>query len=263
MGAGSHSVSCTLGGRSLTRTATTSGENDTLLGGTASPITLTAGTTVLAWVKTDSDTASCQLSDGHGLTSGKFDVYSSAGVCYRYGVQGTVTNNDLALDGGSAPLGGSGFPDSEAAGVIVCKQQQINVSIDGDNAALVGMLATCPAHLDMRDGDNDTIREVTLAEDEPDIWDSGQAVNPYTGDSITNIRLSNGSTSSGTIQIVVSQTALVVVSASSSPSSSVSSSPSTSPSPSSSASSSPSASVSSSPSESPSASASSSPSSTA
>jgi len=176
MGAGSHSESLSLGGRSLTRTATVSGENDTLLGGTSSPISLAAGNTVTNWVKTDADTASCVLPSGHGYTSGKFDVYSLAGVIYRYVVQGTVSGNNLTLDGGSVQCGGAGFPNSETDGVIVCKQQQHNVSLDGDNAVLVGILATCPAHLDMQDADSDTIREVTLSASEPDLWDSGQAV---------------------------------------------------------------------------------------
>jgi hypothetical protein len=209
-------------------------------------------------VKTDADTASCILPADHGYTSAIFDVYSATGAIYRYGVTGTVSGNNLTLDGGSVPTGGAGFPATETGGVIVCKQQRVNVSIDGDIAVLVGILATCPAHLDFQDVGNNTIRRVTLATNEPDLWDSGQNVNPYTGEPITKIRLSNGSATDGTFQILISQAAEVALSPSSSPSASVSASRSSSPS--ASVSNTPSASPSASPSSSPSASVSNTPS---
>jgi hypothetical protein len=210
------------------------------------------------WVKTDADTASCILPAGHGYTNATFDVYSATGAIYRYGVTGTVSGNNLTLDGGSVPTGGAGFPATETGGVIVCKQQRVNVSIDGDIAVLVGILVTCPAHLNFQDVSNNTIRRVTLATGEPDLWDSGQNVNPYTGEPITKIRLSNGSATAGAFQILISQAGEVALSPSTSPSASVSASRSSSPS--ASVSSSPSASTSASPSSSPSASVSSTPS---
>jgi hypothetical protein len=49
-----------------------------------------AGKTVTSWVKTDSDTADCNLPSGHGYSSGNFDVFWDGGR--RYGVPGTVTS---------------------------------------------------------------------------------------------------------------------------------------------------------------------------
>jgi hypothetical protein len=200
------------------------------LGGTASPIALAAGKAVNTWIKVDADTATCIMDAGHGYTNGNFDVYSYTGAIYRYGVPGTISGNTLSLNGGSVPTGGAGFPATEASGVVVCKQQQINVSLDGDIAVLVGVLTNCPAHLDFQDTNSNTIRNVTLATDEPDLWDSDMNVNPYTGEPITKIRLSNGSTTAGTFQILISQAAEVAASISASPSASVSASRSTSPS---------------------------------
>lgn len=201
MGAGSHSISGTLGGRSLSRSVSTSADSDTVLGGTAAPITLYAGKTVTDWVKADANTATCNLPAGHGYTSGVFDVYSSAGLIYRYGVTGTIVTNALSLDGGT----GDDFPVSATLGIICCKQQQVDVSLDGDNAALVGVMADCNGHVDMQTAASASIRAFSLYADEPDLWDSDQAVNPYTGDPITKAKCSNGTTTDGSLQILISQ----------------------------------------------------------
>ena len=102
-------------------------------------VTLLAGKPVTAWVKTDANTAACNLAGGHGQTDGKFDVYWSGG--YRYGVDGTISTNALALDGGT----GTDFPASATANVVVCKQQIINKAIDGDNVEIIGFLAELAA----------------------------------------------------------------------------------------------------------------------
>ena len=67
-------------------------------------VTLAAAQSVSSWVKTDANTAACNLAGGHGQTDGKFDVYWSGGR--RYGVDGTIATNALSLDGGS----GDDFP---------------------------------------------------------------------------------------------------------------------------------------------------------
>lgn len=189
MGAGSHSESITLGGRSMTRTVSTSGDNDTLLGGTASPITLSLPSQVSSWVKTDANTAAGNVEAASAIVTGKVDVYWSGGV--RYGVDCTRTVNALALDGGA----GTDFPANADTTVVVAQQQQVNVSLDGDMAVLVGVMATCPAHIDMQDAAGDSIRAFSLAANEPDMWDSNKASNPYTGDPITKAMVSCGALS--------------------------------------------------------------------
>jgi len=96
-------------------------------------VTLPAGKDVTSWVKTDANTAACNLPSGHGYTDGKFDVYWSGG--YRYGVDGTISTNALSLDGGA----GTDFPSSATTGVVVCKRVVINKAIDGDNLAAIGL----------------------------------------------------------------------------------------------------------------------------
>lgn len=186
MGAGSHSESMTLGGRSLNRVISTTADNDTLLGGTASPISLILPSAVSSWVKTDANTAAGNVAAGSNVATGKVDVYWDGGL--RYGVDCTRTVNALALDGGT----GTDFPASADTTVVVANQQQVNVTIDGDLAALVGFLATVPAHADCQDTSSNSIRAFSLAANEPDIWDSSKSTNLYTGAVITKAKMSNG-----------------------------------------------------------------------
>lgn len=208
MGSGSHSETFQVGNTVFVRTVNKTADNSNVYGDATSPITLAAGATVTDWVKTDADTAACNLPSGHGFSSGKFDVYTSAGVCLRFGVDGTVATNALTLDGGTipaVPAGGAGFPDSATTGIICCPQQQINASIDGDSAVLVGIEADVIGHADFQDADGDSIRELSLAADDADCWDEDKATNPYTGDPITKVMVSNGTTTAGTISIAVLQ----------------------------------------------------------
>jgi hypothetical protein len=94
-----------------------------------------AGKTVTSWVKIDGNTATCNLPGGHGYTNGVFDVFWEGGR--RYGVSGTIVTNALSLDNGT----GDDFPASATVGVVVCRQVQINIGIDGDNLALVAFKA--------------------------------------------------------------------------------------------------------------------------
>lgn len=214
MPSGTHSETLQVSGTVFTRTKNLTADNASAYGDATSPITLAAGKTVTSWVKTDADTAACDLPSGHGYTDGKFDVYSSAGVLYRYGVDGTIATNALTLDGGTAPAYSSGFPDTATSGVIVCKQQQVNVGIDGDNASLVGFWADAICHVDCQDVSSNSIRAFSMAAEEADCWDSESGidpdtgeigVNPYTGNPITKVLISNGTTTAGTFKAVVLQ----------------------------------------------------------
>lgn len=207
MGIGNHTETITVGGRLMQRNVDKNADNENLYGGAASPIILAAGKTVTSWVKGDADTATCNLPAGHGYGDGvsTVDVYDADGTLYRYGVEATITTNAVALEGGSAPSGGSGFPDSATVGVIVCKQQQVNITLDGDLAAIVGVSASVVANVDFQDADGDSICVITLEADEPDMWDADQAVNKYAGDPITKAMVSNGTTSAGTFECIILQ----------------------------------------------------------
>lgn len=131
-------------------------------------ISLPAGKAVTAWVKTDADTAACNFSASHGQTNGKYDVYwTIAGVNYvRYGVDGTITVNALALDGGA----GDAFPASATTGVVVCKQVPFVCNVDGDNVKQLGLFFRCSsdtaalAHVDLQDSGPASIEEFDLTE---------------------------------------------------------------------------------------------------
>lgn len=161
-------------------------------------VPLPVGKTVTSWVKTDANTAACNLPSGHGYTDGKFDVYWDGG--YRYGVDGTISTNALSLDGGS----GTDFPASATTGIVCVKQVTINQAIDGDNVAIIGIV------LDMATADGEGTRVtffdainaggsavgagMLLTANVPRIFDvTGGDTNELTGNPILSMVASNSS----------------------------------------------------------------------
>lgn len=148
-------------------------------------IPLAAAKTLTDWVKTDLNTAAGNLPAGHGYASGKFDCYWAGGK--RTGVDGTVTVNALALDGGA----GDDFPASGAT-VHVQPPAQINCHIDGDALLIIGVSleyaeagSTERGYLDLRAGAA-TIKAIDLAANCPQVWDiASGAANEFTGEPIT------------------------------------------------------------------------------
>ena len=197
MPTGTLQYNISIGGVPIQSTVSCDGDSGKTWGGPQVPITLAAGKAATAWVKTDADTAACNLATSHGYSSGKMAVYWSGGM--RYDVDVTVDVNALALDGGS----GTDFPESADTTVIVCTHQQINTSIDGDNVSLFAANSKQRGHLHLEDADGDVIADIELAADHPYVWDSasGQA-NPLTGDPITVCYATNGSTTDSDLRIL-------------------------------------------------------------
>jgi hypothetical protein len=171
-------------------------------------VTLPAGKDVTAWVKTDANTAACNLPSGHGYTDGNFDVYWSGGV--RYGVPGTISTNALSLDGGD----GTDFPASATTGVVVTRQVAVNMAIDGDNAKLFAISlelanqsATTQGHVTFEDFADDDIFAFTLTANAPVVYDLESGIaNPITGDAITECLATNGSSAAAaTLKVLVVQ----------------------------------------------------------
>jgi hypothetical protein len=170
-----------------------------------------------AWVKTDADTAAGNLTNGHGQTTGVFDVYwVIASVYYvRYGVTCTITTNAVALEGGT----GDAFPATADATVTICKQISAVTYIDGDNVKIIGCFldnasdTAAQGHLDMQDSGNATIEELDLAASGTakmaQIYDiANGASNVFTGNVITQTKISQSSiTAAGTIYILVGEDA--------------------------------------------------------
>lgn len=180
--------------------------------------TLAAGKTVTSWVKTDADTAACDLPSGHGYSNGNFDVFwSSGGVNYcRYGVPGTISTNALSLDGGA----GDDFPASATSGVVVTKQTSITCNIDGDNVVLFGVFfrnsldTDATASADFQDATPASIEQFDLiaVDDNADgmqhSYQQTAARALLTGNVITSVKASNGSASaSGTLYVLCGQDA--------------------------------------------------------
>lgn len=193
MSQGSVAVVAQLGQRSLQKTITEAFDHPN----TYEEIPLAAGKAASDWVKTDANTAACNLAAGHGYTNGKVDVYWTGGM--RYGVDMTVSTNALALDGGA----GTDFPASAATDVIVCKTQQINTAIDGDNSKLFVVNSTQRASVNFKSAADATIRQIELVADSPYIWNaSSRQTNPLTGDPITVCYASNGTTTAAVLDIL-------------------------------------------------------------
>lgn len=203
MATGTIGYSVNVGGVSIQKNVSSAGDN-----ANAYEVTLPAGKDVTSWVKTDANTAACNLPGGHGYSNGNFDVYWSGGV--RYGVPGTISTNALSLDGGT----GTDFPASATSGVVVTQQVAINTNIDGDNAELFAVSlelsdasATTQGHVDFQDSGNATILAATLDANRPIVCDLSTALaNPITGNAITECLASNGSSSAAaTLKILVLQ----------------------------------------------------------
>jgi hypothetical protein len=195
-----YGVSLSGGGVSIQKVVTRTGDHPN-----AYEVSLPAGKAVTAWVKTDANTAACNLPTGHGYTNGKFDVYWSGGM--RYGVDGVITGDAIALDGGA----GTDFPASATSGVVVCKQVSINSVIDGDALEIIGLsleyaspTSTSVGHVDMQDSGPATVTELDLSANAPLIYDiDGGAANVFTGNPITVTKASHNDTSnSATLKIV-------------------------------------------------------------
>lgn len=198
-----YNVSATIAGQSMIGGKTRIADNEAAY----SPV-IPAGKTVTAWVKTDANTAGCNLPGGHGYSNGNFDVYWEGGR--RYGVPGTISSNALTLDGGT----GDDFPASATVGVVVCRQVQVNIVIDGDNLALfvakahfADPAADAPAGLTLFDAEDDQIARLDLEANRLTVIDvEGGDANPFTGDPIAYAFASNGNPAAAvTLQIGVAQ----------------------------------------------------------
>jgi hypothetical protein len=160
-----------------------------------------------AWVKTDSDTAGGNLAGGHGYSTGKFDVYwTSGGGGRRYNVDGTISTNALALDGGS----GDAFPASADTTVVVMPRVQVNTNIDGDALAIVAFMlsiigaGTLPrGHILFADAGSAVVANLDLTNNQPSVHDiAGGVSNAFTGNPITKMHVSTSDPAGGTLKVV-------------------------------------------------------------
>ena len=200
MPTGTYGVTLSVGGvsiqKSVTRTA------DGVIGVEAA---VAAGKTGTLTTRTDDNTGIATMTTGHGLVSTDVcDIYWSGGM--RYGMVATVSGDAVTLDGGS----GTVLPSTSTA-VVVQKQIQVNVTVDGDALEILGVSleytdpsSTAVGHVDFQDTDDDSIEAVDLVANVPQVWDiEGGASNVFTGDVITKALVTNGSSSAAAVIKIV------------------------------------------------------------
>jgi hypothetical protein len=172
-------------------------------------VTLPPAHALSSWVKTDADTAAGNLTAGHGLSTGTFDIYWDGGQ--RYDVPCTITTNAVALDGGT----GTDFPATSDTTVRMSPQTVINTAIDGDAIRLAFLKLfyadeddTERGRLLFEDAVGDDIADIDTADgllsNRTLIYDvTGGDTNPFTGDPITVCHASQSRAgTSATLQIV-------------------------------------------------------------
>jgi len=197
MNSGTIQIMVNVGGVVMQKTITRTADHANIYGDGRADIPIAAGTPVATWTKSDIDTGTATLTEGHGLSSGTFDVFWDGGV--KYGATGLLTVNSLALDGGT----GDDYPTTGEAGMVVCKAQVINTEIDGDAVAMIAISASRRALLRFYDINSALVGDpIELAADEPWVWwADGVFSNPLTGNPIRSAKLSSGSITAGVFSI--------------------------------------------------------------
>lgn len=170
--------------------------------------TLSAAKTGALTTRTDANTGTLTMDVGHGFTDGQvIDIYWSGGVQYG-AVIGTVSVNSVPIDSGI----GDDLPADESP-ITAVVQKSVNLAIDGDEVDIIAVVLETvdkslrtAGHVQFRDAANDEIAEIDLVTNVPQVWDiAGGAANPFAGDPITNLKVSQGnstSTETYTLKIV-------------------------------------------------------------
>ena len=98
---------------------------------------------------------------------------------------------------------GDNLPIATSA-LVVKKQQVVNMVFDPTALKVVRVMATVRGHIEWIDESDVSVMGQELIANEPWEWKSGQGItNPLTGDPIKEVRISNGTTTAGTISIGV------------------------------------------------------------
>lgn len=162
-------------------------------------VALPAGDTGQLTTRTDAETGTITMDDGHGITTGMIvDLYWDGG--YRYGVTvGTVSSNSVPI--GADDSGAGDDLPTNLTELVVTPQVTVNTFIDGDALkALAVCLETLESagkgHVDMLDSGPASIEALSLVGNVPRIFDiTGGDTNVFTGNPIVTLKASNGSSS--------------------------------------------------------------------
>jgi hypothetical protein len=168
---------------------------------------LVAAQTGTLTTRTNNTDGVCTLDTGHGIVTGKVDVYWATGV--RYGVDAVRDVNAITISGGA----GDNLP-TEDDPVTVVIPTVIEVNFDGDTLEIIGIFyrntsdTGAKAHLSLIDAGDAIIKELDLVHETANgglnnDWNiEGGDTNVFTGNRITDGTASHDSTSAGTLYIL-------------------------------------------------------------
>jgi hypothetical protein len=148
-------------------------------------ISVPAAKTGSLTARTDANTGSVTATTGHGITDGMLvDVYWAAG-CRRGMTVGTVATNVIPLDGGS----GDDLPSTSTV-VTITQRTQVELLFAGNAAQVIAVSSAVRGQFSLQDVSAEQLGGVV---DKIYKWDVDSGVaNPVTGDSLTQIFLSQG-----------------------------------------------------------------------
>lgn len=158
---------------------------------------LSAGKASADWAKTDADTGTATMSTGHGLTTGKVDVYWDGGA--RYNVDATVTDDSIALDGGD----GDDFPANDTP-LVLSKPSVLPEDFDGDNLSVIAAEMSTRGMLVFLDAGGAVLLAHEFTADlEPFAWwKDASLANPLTGNAVASVQASAGTVEAGSLTMV-------------------------------------------------------------
>lgn len=168
-------------------------------GGGIKDIAVPAGKAGTLSTRTDNETGTLTLSNGHGITTAMvIDLYWATG-CRRGVLVGTVSVNSVPI---GADNGGTGdnLP-TQGTAIVASPRVAFNCAVDGDELAALAVQAlsastteTADANIEFLDDSSSSVVVIPLEINVPRIYDiEGGDTNPFTGDPIASALVSNGS----------------------------------------------------------------------
>lgn len=165
--------------------------------------TLPAGYPGTLTTRTDGNTGTVTLESGHAITTAaNVDIHWASGVQYDVTV-GTVAGNSMPFDAGV----GDDLP-AQSTLVVVTPRVIIEGEFDGDELSVLGIQASQNSFIAFYDGDDNVVTTLKLPANQGQVYDiEGGASNAFSGEVIEYMIGSNGTTTAGTLKLIVGQEA--------------------------------------------------------
>lgn len=149
--------------------------------------------------RTDNDTGTATMSGGHGLTTGRMDVYWTEGGAQkcRYGMTGTVTVNAVALDGGA----GDPLPVTTTA-LMVAAPVLYDFAVKAAKVQALGLTCAAPAAAVARDAEAASVAALRSNGDGAAFaWSAGDGVDNPLSDDAADAYLSHAGATPQTVYL--------------------------------------------------------------